>query len=51
LPDRDGQAVDDAVRVLGDVKQVDDGLADQIDRWRQDVPAVGEARALGLARE
>jgi hypothetical protein len=51
LHDWDGQAVDDALRILGDVEHVDDGLADQMDRWRQDAPAAVEARALGLARE
>ena len=51
LDDRDGQAIDDAVRVLREVEGLDDRLPQQIDGRRQVAAAPIEARAFGLVRE
>ncbi len=51
LDDRDGQAIDDALGVLGEVKDLHNRLAHQIDDLRQVAATAIEARAFGLLRE
>lgn len=51
LHDRDGQAIDDAVRVLGEIERLDHGLPHQIDDHRQVAATAVEARAFGLLWE
>src|SRR5579859_4760375 len=51
LDDRDGQAIDDALRILGEIERLDDRLPQQIDDRREVAATAIEARAFGLVRE
>lgn len=51
LHDGDGQAIDDALRILGEIERLDHGLPQQIDDRRQVAATPIEARAFGLLGE